>query len=62
MKSTFTGSEDNIEYKQFLNGKDLYVTTTYRVQKTMLSMLHRGITNIFWCKREEKKMYAYNTH
>ncbi|WBU89063.1 hypothetical protein [Cellulophaga omnivescoria] len=54
-KETFTGSEDNVEYKAIFDGKDVYLTLRTEFKETMLSMLHRGYTIYFDTKGKKKK-------
>ena len=54
-KETFTGSEDNVEYKAIFDGKDVYVTLRIEFKETMQSMLHRGYTIYFDVKGKKKK-------
>ena len=54
-KETFTGSQDNVEYKAIFDGKDVYVTLRTEFKETIQSMLHRGYTIYFDVKGKKKK-------
>ncbi|MCK0156827.1 hypothetical protein MWU65_06525 [Cellulophaga sp. F20128] len=54
-KSTFKGSEDNIEYKAIFDGKNVYLTLRTEFKMTMQAMLHRGYTIYFDVKGKKKK-------
>lgn len=54
-KETFTGSEDNVEYKAIFDGQNVYLTLRTEFKETMQSMLHRGYTIYFDIKGKKKK-------
>lgn len=54
-KETFTGSEDNIEYKAIFDGQNVYLTLRTEFKETMQSMLRRGYIIYFDVKGKKKK-------